>query len=355
MGFDSAEWQHILCEIFVTLQQALRLYKNNLLVALVPLNKFRDADTDRRGGVVAALLLNLSDIGISGGHVAGLEWQELHLRGYAQCLPEDADHIQQALGSVIADVKEFVRLKFVREEGSDDALDDVVHKGEVALHFPVVEDGDRFPLDHGLGEQPHGHVRAAPGTVNRKESQTDGLQSIQVRVGVRHQFIGFLGRRIQTDRMINGITLAEGEFCVSSIDAGTGGIDQTWRLGMAASFQNAQESLQIRLLIDKRMGQGIPDAGLGCQMTDTVERLAPEESGELFVVAQIGLHSCITHPFLQDRVAVPLQSGVVVIVEIVQPDNRMAKIEQLVAQMKPDKTSSSCDEDVHGEWSSGEW
>ena len=41
-------------------------------VGLVPFHKFRDTDADGRGRLISTLLVNLSDVGIRRGYVAGL-------------------------------------------------------------------------------------------------------------------------------------------------------------------------------------------------------------------------------------------------------------------------------------------
>lgn len=57
-------------------------------------------------------------------------------------------------------------------EAPDHAADDVVDVGEVPPVFPVVEDLDRLALGDRSREQHGRHIRATPGTVDGKETET---------------------------------------------------------------------------------------------------------------------------------------------------------------------------------------
>ena len=98
-------------------------------------------------------------------------------------------------------------------------FDDVVDIGEVASHVAMVEDIDRATGEHRIGKQKGRHVGSAPGAVDRKKAQTGGRQPEKMAVGMRHQFIGFLGRGIQTHRVVDRIVLGKRHPGVAAIHA----------------------------------------------------------------------------------------------------------------------------------------
>ena len=93
---------------------------------------------------------------------------------------------------------------------------------------------------------------------------------------------------------------------------------------MAAGFQDVQESLEVGLLIDVRMGEGIADAGLGGQVADGIKALGLEQGVDPVGVAQVHLDTRETGESRDDGVAVPFELDRIVIVEIVQAGDLMA-------------------------------
>ncbi|KAF5276624.1 hypothetical protein FQA39_LY18562 [Lamprigera yunnana] len=74
------------------------------------------------------------------------------------------------------------------------AFGDVVDIGEVAHHLAVAVHVNRLARQHGLGELEQRHIRPAPRPIDGKKAQPGGGQLVEVRIGVRHQLVGFLGR-----------------------------------------------------------------------------------------------------------------------------------------------------------------
>ena len=93
---------------------------------------------------------------------------------------------------------------------------------------------------------------------------------------------------------------------------------------MAAGFQDVQESLEVGLLVDPWVGDGITDAGLGGQVADGIEALGLEQGVDPVCVAQVHLDTCETGESRDDGVAVPFELDRIVIVEIVQAGYLMA-------------------------------
>ena len=71
-------------------------------------------------------------------------------------------------------------------------------------------------------------------------------------VGVRHQLARLLGGSVQAYWMIYVIVHAEGHVGVGAIYTGAAGVDQVLDVGMAAAFEDVDESNQVA--IDLGMG-----------------------------------------------------------------------------------------------------
>ena len=67
---------------------------------------------------------------------------------------------------------------------AEDAFDDVVDVGEVALHVAVVEDLDRAALGERVGGGEVKHVRAACGSVDCEEAEAGGRDIVELAVAV---------------------------------------------------------------------------------------------------------------------------------------------------------------------------
>ncbi len=81
--------------------------------------------------------------------------------------------------------------------------------GEVAGQIAVVVHVDRLSLQDSPGEFEHGHVDAAPRTVDGEEAQSGRGEMVKVSVAVRHQLVALLGRGVQADRLVYRIVRGE--------------------------------------------------------------------------------------------------------------------------------------------------
>src|SRR6478609_2920601 len=84
-------------------------------------------------------------------------------------------------------------------KNSDDPFSDVVDVGKVPLHLAKIEDLDRLVLDDGLGEEKQGHIGTTPGTVHGKKAKATAGHTIEMRIAMSHEFIGFFRRRVERD------------------------------------------------------------------------------------------------------------------------------------------------------------
>ena len=142
--------------------------------------------------------------------------------------------MHQLDGAIIADIVEAMRCHAARGvgmgavpigiglgDGRHEAFDrfhDIVDIGEIAAHFAVVEQRDRFALQDRIGKEPHRHIGAAPGAVDGEKPQAGGWQAEHVGVGMRHQFIGLLGGSIKRERVIDVLVDRERHGGVRAID-----------------------------------------------------------------------------------------------------------------------------------------
>src|SRR4029077_10678241 len=98
--------------------------------------------------------------------IAGLQWQELFLRGAAEQSLKNGDKVEEFFGAVVAEVVDPVRDALAGRRRAvvcrDRARDDVVDIGEIAGLLAFVETLYRLAGENGSGEQKRRHIRPAP-------------------------------------------------------------------------------------------------------------------------------------------------------------------------------------------------
>ena len=105
-----------------------------------------------------------------------------------------------------------------------DALDDIVDIRKVTLAVAVIEYLYSFTGAQLVCKAEVCHVWTPGGTVHREETQTGARDVIELRVCMRHKLIRFLGRGVETDRVIDLVVGRVGNFFVAAVDRGAGGI-----------------------------------------------------------------------------------------------------------------------------------
>ena len=204
------------------------------------------------------------------------------------------------------------------------ALDNVIDVGEVPSDSAVVgalEDRNGFALENVSGEEEVGHVRSSPGTVDREEAQTGEREAIDVVVSVSNLFAGFLSSSVEASRLVGAVFLGERDFGVQSVDGARGGPDDG-RLGVSrfTDLEEIDEASDVAVNVGAGVFHGVPDAGLSGQMHNVGERDHLEELLEERRVVDVSFHH--EHPApLQEGLPRSLERRIVVIVEVVQPQN----------------------------------
>ena len=190
---------------------------------LIPLGEVAETfpDPDLRAEAVVAL--ERAAVRVGDRHVAGLHADKLAMTcevivfwqntGADQLLLKRGDVVQKVFGCAAADVVDGVGRQ--REavfaglslrgtlHDAEDALNDVVDVGEVALHVAVVEDLDRAALGERVGGGEVKHVRAACGSVDREEAEAGGRDIVELAVAVGQELVGFFSGRVEGDRVVD--------------------------------------------------------------------------------------------------------------------------------------------------------
>ena len=222
-----------------------------------------------------------------------------HTGGH-QLLGEDLDEVQKVLRVAVADVVYGVGrngqavLSVFLFRGAlhhpQDALHNVIYIGEVPLAVAVVEDLDGLALAQLVGKAEIGHVRPAGGTVDGEEPQTGGGDIVELGVGVGHELVALFGGGIEGDRVIHLVLGGVGDLFVGAVDAGGGGIDQVRHGAVAAGLQDVVEADEVALDVGIRIGDGVPDSGLGGQVHHHIGLPLGKDTVHSRPVGNIALH-----------------------------------------------------------------
>lgn len=229
-------------------------------------------------------------------------------------------------------------------DDADDAFHDVVNVGEVAHHLAVVEHVNRLAFQDGFGEQKQRHVRSAPRAIDREETQPCCRQSKQVAVGMRHQLVGLFSGRIQADRVVDIVMLAEGQLGVATIHTGTAGISQVLDAVVPARFQDVGEALHVGINIGVRVGKRIAHPGLGRQVDDALGLFSGKQVGHALAVSHVQLMEGEVRVAAEVRQARFFQSDVVIVVQVVNAHHLVAPRQQAQAGVHANKTGRAGDE-----------
>ena len=190
---------------------------------------------------------------------------------------EDGHEVEEVFGMVVPDVVDFVG----RERQSvfavllfggvlhhaDNAFDDVVDVGEVALTLAVIEYLDSLAGFKLVGEAEVGHVGATGGAVDGKETEPCAGDVVEFAVGVGHELVALFGGGVQGNRVVHFVVGGVGDLLVAAVHAGGACVDEVFDFAFfsafAAGFQNVVESDEVALDVGVRVRDGIADPCLG--------------------------------------------------------------------------------------------
>src|SRR5579872_6064315 len=102
---------------------------------------------------------------------------------------------------------------------------------------------------------------------------------------------------------------------------------------MPATLKHVQEALYVGVRISVRIFQRIAHPGLRREMNEGGESVLREQSSHRFAIGKIGFYEGEAWLLRQDIDARPLQRGIVIVVDAVEPDNRGARRQQALCDM----------------------
>ncbi|KAG1462788.1 hypothetical protein G6F57_013883 [Rhizopus arrhizus] len=248
---------------------------------------------------------------------------------------------------MVAEVEHPVRHRTVgrMREGAKDTGHDVGDMCEIALHAAFVEHIDRPPGQHRAREQQRRHVRPAPRPIHGEEAQAGGVQAVQLRVGVGHQLVGGLGRRVQRTRLVHALVFGERRRGRVAIDRAARRIHQVLHATVAAQFEHVDEADQVAVDVGVRVFQRIAHAGLRGQVDHRGRLHLVEQRGQAVAVGQV--ERAQVQRRAQRGHAVALDLRIVVVVEVVQADHRLARLQQRAGGVGTDEAGSAGEQDGH--------
>ena len=259
---------------------------------MVPGDEAGDAFVQGDVGFVADFAFEEGGVGVGLVDVARLHGEVFLYRFFAQGLFHLADEVHEFHRGGAADVvysvfqSVFVGRGFVVDAG-DRSFDDVIDVGEVTDHVAVVVHLDGLAAADGSCKEHRGHVRPAPGAVDREVAQARHRDAVELAVGVRHQLVALLRRGVERDGIVDLVGLAVWHLRVQAVDAGGRGVNQMPYPVVAARFQDVQEACQVRLQVGVRVCYAVSYTGLGGEVHHFVELLGREKGVERGLVRDV--------------------------------------------------------------------
>lgn len=252
-----------------------------LIVVLIPCRELAQPLFNRRRRFEVKVALQFTHIRVRLVDITGLHGQELLLRRLADGLFQHLNEVHELLRLVVADVvdlvavAELIRLGRIAEHVLD-ARDDVVDIGEVAVHIAVIVDLDSLAPADLVGELEIRHIRTAERPVNREEAQSRRRNPVEMAVGVRHELIRLLRRRIEADRMVDIVRRRERRLLLVAVDRRARSKEQMLHLMMAARLEDVEEADDVRVDIRARMVDAVPHTSLRREIDDNVRLILIE-------------------------------------------------------------------------------
>jgi hypothetical protein len=151
--------------------------------------------------------------------------------------------------------------------------------GKIPIHFAMIKDLNGLVVQNRPDKQKQSHIGSSPGAIDREKPQPRAVHVVQVAVSVRHQLVGFFRGGIKRYRMVHVVMHRKRHQRVCPI-YGTGrGEHEMLHLIVPAAFQKIYKSDNIGIHVRMGVGQGIPDACLGCQVHHHVKGQVFLENG----------------------------------------------------------------------------
>jgi hypothetical protein len=138
--------------------------------------------------------------------------------------------------------------------------------------------------------------------------------------------------------MIDVVALGEGHAGVAAVNAGTRGVDQMLNRVLAAAFEDVHEADQIAIDVGVGVEQRVAHAGLGSQVNHALETFAGKQRGHRPPVGDVPLDEAKIALSRQAGQAGVLEANVVVVVEVVDADDRVTATQEAQRGVHADET-----------------
>lgn len=208
----------------------------------------------------------------------------------------------------------------------------------------MIIDLDGLAADDLIGKFEVRHVRTAPGSVDSKEAQARGGDAVEMAVGVGHELIGFLRRRVEADGMIHIVRRREGRLLLIAVHRGAGRIEEVFHRVMAARFEDIEKSHDVRLDVRTGIIDAVAHACLGGEVHHDVRAEIFKEFRHRRFVGKVAADEVESRFFLKDGEARFFERHVVVVIQIIDAADRSSQREEALRQMESDKSRRAGDE-----------
>src|SRR5690348_2219330 len=166
-------------------------------------------------------------------------------------------------------------------------------------------------------------------------------------VGVRHQFVRLLGRGVQAHRMIHVVAHRERQLLVGAVHRAGRGVDQMLDAIVAAGFEDVDEADQVGFHVGVRVLDRIAHAGLRGEVHHARRFEFGEGVFDGGPILEPGLHERKVFLRRQSRQPRVLEIDVVIRIEVVVAEHRVAARQQALRQCGADEPGGSRDQYAH--------
>jgi hypothetical protein len=160
---------------------------------------------------------------------------------------------------------------------------------------------------------------------------------------------GALGCGIERDRVIDPVLNREGQLGISAIDRAGAGIDHVFNLPVAGEFEQVDVAREVGGDIGLRIVDRIAHPGLRPQMHHPVDLRAIERRIERGHVREV---ECVEGEAVaarsgQRRDPITLQADLIIVVEVIDPDNNVPARQQALGEAVANKSGSAGNQNAH--------
>lgn len=219
-----------------------------------------------------------------------------------------------------------------------DALTNVSDVGKVTHHLPLVEDGNGFPRQYFTCEGKVGHIGSSPGTVHRKETQTNDLQTKLSRIAVGHHFIGFFGSGIKRLGVVGICTFGKRTILAIAVNRTRRGKNKAFDPMLTTSFEYIHKRKQIAFDILMGCIYTVTHPGLCGEMQNQIKIGGGKKRLNIGTMTQINARKTEITMGLQELEAVLFEPCSVIAGEAVHATDFKSDIQQVSRKVKSYET-----------------